>query len=81
MVLLEIPLVALARSPQLDGEPVWLGLGVQLPVVEKLLQPHRAAALPAFAGVYQRHDFADEKAAGAGRPGRTICSRSIADRC
>ena len=35
-------------------------LGVQLPVVEKLLN-HTSGSFAGVAGVYQRHDFADEK--------------------
>jgi integrase len=35
-------------------------LGVQLPVVEKLLN-HISGSFAGVAGIYQRHDFADEK--------------------
>ena len=35
-------------------------LGVQLPVVEKILN-HVSGSFAGVAGVYQRHDFADEK--------------------
>jgi integrase len=35
-------------------------LGVNLPVVEKLLN-HTSGSFAGVAGVYQRHDFADEK--------------------
>jgi len=35
-------------------------LGVALPVVEKLLN-HISGSFAGVAGVYQRHDFADEK--------------------
>ena len=37
-----------------------MAVGVQLPVVEKILN-HVSAHSPASPGVYQRHDFADEK--------------------
>jgi integrase len=37
-------------------------LGVQLPVVEKLLN-HISGSFAGVAGIYQRHDFADEKRA------------------
>jgi integrase len=36
-------------------------LGVQLPVVEKLLNHAGGVSFGGIAGVYQRHDFADEK--------------------
>ena len=35
-------------------------LGVRLPVVEKLLN-HTGGSFAGIVGVYQRHDFADEK--------------------
>jgi integrase len=35
-------------------------LGVQLPVVEKILN-HTSGSFAGVAGIYQRHDFADEK--------------------
>ena len=38
-------------------------LGVNLPVVEKLLN-HTSGSFAGVAGVYQRHDFADEKRQG-----------------
>ena len=38
------------------------GLGVALPVVEKILN-HTSGSFGGVAGVYQRHDFADEKRA------------------
>ena len=37
-------------------------LGVQLPVVEKILN-HTGSSFGGVAGIYQRHDFADEKRA------------------
>jgi integrase len=36
------------------------GLGIALPVVEKILN-HTSGSFGGVAGVYQRHDFADEK--------------------
>jgi integrase len=35
-------------------------LGIQLPVIEKVLN-HRSGSFSGIVGVYQRHDFADEK--------------------
>jgi integrase len=35
-------------------------MGVQMPVVEKILN-HISGSFAGVAGVYQRHDFADEK--------------------
>ena len=35
-------------------------LGIQLPVIEKVLN-YRSGSFSGIVGVYQRHDFADEK--------------------
>ena len=41
-------------------QPALAGLGVALPVVEKILN-HVSGSFGGVAGVYQRHAFADEK--------------------
>lgn len=65
-------------------------LGVNLPVVEKLLN-HVSGSFGGVAGVYQRHEFADEKRAAVnlwgafvqdlceGRPGNVVPLRGRAD--
>ena len=44
-------------------------LGVQLPVIEKILNHISGPSFGGVAGVYQRHSFEDEKRAGAGSLG------------
>jgi integrase len=46
-------------------------IGVQLPVIEKVLN-HRSGSFAGIVGVYQRHDFANEKRAALEAWGREV---------